>query len=259
MKKFTFYLITFLVAFFCSEKQSIAQKLWGMTRNGGEYDAGVIFNYDPINGTQTVVYSFNGTDGRNPEGSLLKASNGKLYGMACTGGTSNFGVIFEYDMLTDTYVIKFNFNGSMGAHPYGSLIEIDNKLWGMTQQGGAYGKGVIFEYDPETNNYTKKHDFDGTDGATPYGDLLKASNGKLYGLTYEGGNGGIWGNHGVLFEFDPTLNTYSKKYDFDYGRGVYTGARPYGTMIQGSDGKLYGFASDGGPDTGVIFSYYSSQ
>jgi len=256
MKKITFYLIIFMVAFVCSQEQSFAQKLWGMTRNGGDYDAGVIFNYNPKTGTQTVVYSFIGTNGGNPEGSLLKASNGKLYGMACTGGTSNLGVIFEFDIVTGTYVPKFSFNGSIGSHPYGSLIEVSGKLYGMTQEGGVDGKGVIFEYDLATGNYTKKHDFNGTNGATPYGDLLKASNGKLYGLTYQGGKNYSSDNpaYGTIFEFDPTGGTFSTKYSFEFGRGIYSGYDPYGTMIEGSDGRLYGFASEGGPD-GVIFTY----
>ena len=83
-------------------------------------------------------------------------------------------------------------------------------LYGMTLNGGSgrggTGLGVIFSFDPSTSTYTKLKDFDNTNGANPYGSLIQANDGKLYGMTSEGGSS----NYGVIFSFDPSSSTYTK-------------------------------------------------
>ena len=84
----------------------------------------------------------------------------------------------------------FNFDGgSYGNGPVGGLTLAPNgKLYGTAEQGGANGVGVLFSIDPATNIYTKVYDFNGTNGIYPTGrSLTLASNGKLYGTTYQGG------------------------------------------------------------------------
>ena len=107
----------------------------------------------------------------------------------------------------------------------------------MTVYGGSSGDGVIFSFDPSASTYTKLKDFDKTNGANPYGSLMQASNGKLYGMTSGGGSS----NHGVIFSFDPSSSTYTKLMDFDSSNG----AKPYGSLMQASDGKLYGMTTPG--------------
>ena len=232
-------------------------KLYGMTAsggsNGGYTGYGVLFEYDPATNTFTKKIDFDNTlKGSNPNGSLMQASNGKLYGMTQSGGSHYDGVLFEYDPATNTFTKKIDFDEySKGSSPYGSLIQASNgKLYGMTQSGGSHYKGVLFEYDPATNAFTKKIDFDGTNkGERPYGSLMQASNGKLYGMTKEGGTQG----GGVLFEYDPTTNTFTKKIDFD---GTNKGKKPYGSLIQAANGKLYGMTNEGGTQVGgVLFEY----
>jgi uncharacterized repeat protein (TIGR03803 family) len=50
-------------------------------------------------------------------------------------------------------------------------------------------------------------DFDGTNGANPSGDLVQASNGKLYGMTYGGGDN----YRGIIFSYDRATFTYTKR------------------------------------------------
>ena len=147
--------------------------------------------------------------------------------MTYEGGVNDLGVLFEYVPATNTYTKKLDFDWSLGAHPFGSLLEAGNgKLYGMTNRGGVNNKGVLFEYDPATNTYTKKLDFDwNTTGARPHGSLIEAGNGKLYGMTFSGGVN----DDGVLFEYDPTTNTYTKKFDFDRST---TGRHPQGHLIE---------------------------
>ncbi len=231
--------------------QALNGKLYGMTPDGGINYEGVLFEYDLGTDTYTKKMDFDGTNtGGCPQGSLIQA-NGKLYGMTYWGGANNNGVLFEYDPNTNTYTKKMDFDGlNTGNYPEGSLIQVNGKLYGMTYQGGANYNGVLFEYNIDNDTYTKKIDFDGTNtGSYPEGNLIQASNGKLYGMTNQGGTN----DNGVLFEYDLGTDTYTKKLEFD---SASTGKYPRGSLMQASDGKLYGMTTQGGTnDNGTFFKY----
>jgi uncharacterized repeat protein (TIGR03803 family) len=81
---------------------------------------------------------FDGANGAIPQGSLMQASDGKLYGMTSYGGSSVAGDIFSFDPSTSTYTKLKDFDGINGRNPWGSLIEAsDGKLYGMTYAGGT--------------------------------------------------------------------------------------------------------------------------
>jgi uncharacterized repeat protein (TIGR03803 family) len=236
--------------------QASDKKLYGMTVKGGSSGYGVIFSFDPFSFTYTKLKDFDYFNGANPLGSLIQASDGKLYGMTSYGGNRGSGVIFSFDPFSSIYtkLMDFDYSNSEGAYPFGSLIQArDKKLYGMTYSGGSSGNGVIFSFDPSSSTYTRLKDFDFyTIGGSPYGSLVQATDGKLYGMTVGGGSGG----GGVIFSFDPFSSTYTKLMDFDNSNGAY----PLGSLIQASDKKLYGMASEGGSSgSGVIFSFDPSS
>ena len=78
-------------------------KLYGMTNMGGSSGVGVIFSFDPSSSIYTKLMDFDGTNGANPYGSLMQASDGKLYGMTIRGGSNGSGVIFSFDPSSSTY------------------------------------------------------------------------------------------------------------------------------------------------------------
>ena len=231
-------------------------KLYGMTLYGGTVTStgyGVLFEYDPINDIFVKKVDFDGVNkGRNPHGSLLQASDNKLYGMTNAGGSNNLGVIFSFDLTTSTFTNEIDFDGvNKGRNPYGSLIEADNgKLYGMTYYGGTNSLGILFSYDYTTTNFFKEIDFDLTiTGGRPYGDLMQLNNGKLYGMNNLGGSN----NKGVLFSYNPNTTTFSNEFDFD---GIDNGQNPYGSLTSGNDGNIYGLTSSGGAGSkGVLFKY----
>ena len=232
--------------------QAINGKLYGMVPFGGANDQGVLFEYDYSTNIYTIKFDFSTANGATPNGSLIQASNGKLYGMTRTGGINDLGVIFEYDYTTNIYTKKIDFSSSNGSNPLGTLLQASNsKLYGVTYQGGANSLGVLFEYDISTNTYVKKLDFSGANGSNPYGSLMQASNGKLYGMTNTGGINNV----GVIFEYDNTSSTYTKKIDMSTANG----ANPNGELLQNPSGKLYGITSQGGVNgLGVLFEYDNS-
>ena len=239
----------FLSSITCAQNQ---KQLWGVAF-GGQNDAGIIFKTDASGNNEMVKYNFE-SPGGDPYGSLMRASNGNLYGMTYYGGANNVGSLFQYDPRTWSFDVKYDFDLADGRYPQGSLMQaMDGMLYGMATEGGNSGtsdNGVIFKFNPQNNIYTKVFDFDGAaHGSVPYGALMQASDGMLYGMTSLGGANDM----GVLFQFNPVNNALTVKVNFD---GTAKGQNPYGSLIQATDGKLYGMTRFGGlNDYGVIFQY----
>jgi len=200
------------------------------------------------NTTATTDVQYTGLSGE-----LYKDANGYVYGTtsgysACAANVSfQVGSIIRMDPSTNAFSYIYPFDCGFindGYIPQGNMEDEGNgKLYSYTQMGGNsvyypnMGYGVIYEYDPTTNTFTKKYDFTGgVLGASPMGYILKAPNGKLYGTAYGGTN-----SSGILYEYDPASNTYTKKQDFiDLHTPATLG--PYGILwlVSSANGKIYG-------------------
>ncbi len=211
--------------------------LYGLTNSGGTKNGGSLFSFDPVTGTFVKKINLGGsqTIGARPNGGLIIASDGNYYGMTIAGGSGGKGTLFKYDPVTALAIPKYHFNEALnGKTPVEQLVIAPNgKLYGGTSQGGAFNRGVLFEFDPVTHIYIKKLDFDTINGLSYGVSMMRSVNGKLYGTCeYCGTNGG-----GILFQYDPATNIYIKKIDF----GITSiGHFPTGTLIEASDGNLYG-------------------
>ena len=73
----------------------VGSKLYGM-RRGGSY--GQIFRINLDGSEFEVLHSFESTDGRTPDGALIRIG-ASLYGMCSGGGQFNKGTIFRYDII----------------------------------------------------------------------------------------------------------------------------------------------------------------
>jgi uncharacterized repeat protein (TIGR03803 family) len=176
--------------------------LYGMTLSGGTGNEGTIFAYSPTAQSWTLMHSFAGgaSDGLQPVGSLIQASDGNLYGMTSAGGANNVGTVFEYGLTTQAVTVLHSFAQSDGTYPWGDLIQAnDGNFYGLTQQGGAGNAGTIFEYDAATQAFLVLHSFAGgpSDGQDSTGSLIQANDGNFYGVTLQGGANG---NAGTIFE-----------------------------------------------------------
>lgn len=225
-------------------------KLYGLVGSGGTSSYGGIFNIT-TGGTFALLYSFaGGTDAWQPNGSLIQASDGNLYGASISGGTNSRGTVFRVTTTgtaagtTETLLYSFA-GGSTGSnYPTGRLIQAsDGNLYGMTNSGGASNLGTVFRITlTRTVTKTVLHSFAGgtTDGANPFGGLIQASDGYLYGMTTTGGGSG---NNGTVFR----INTGGTESVLHFFTGIPPdGAAPYGSLIQASDGNLYGMTFGGG-------------
>ena len=228
-------------------------KLYGVTLEGGTYGYGVLYVYDPVANIFAVLKHFDGISlGAKPIDGPIQASNGKLYGMTWSGGTSDLGVVYEYDISTNQITKMHDFDGAAtGSKPEGKFCQASNGiLYGMTAQGGTSDKGTIIDFDINAGVVTKKFDFNGANGRYPSGGFMEYSDGMLYGLTADGGIQ----DRGVLLSFDPATGIVTKLQDLydEYGEVAYT------TLTEGPEGKLFGVTMWGGiyPTSGVLFDYH---
>jgi len=186
--------------------------LYGVVRAGGANNMGILFSFNPSNNAYTSLYDFNTANGTNPNAGLIQASNGKLYGVTAYGGVNDKGVIYSYDIASNTYTKLYDFVQSGGESPSAPLMQASNGLlYGTTMTGGSNFQGVIYSFDLSSNTYTKLHDFFANGGYGPRTALTQASNGLLYGTANQGGTN----FKGVIFSYDISTSTYTKLLDGD--------------------------------------------
>jgi uncharacterized repeat protein (TIGR03803 family) len=219
--------------------------LYGLTEIGGSYGAGTIFSNNIITGVYTTLHYFgHAPDGGAPFGSLIQLKNSTLlFGTTSSQGVNGTGTIFSYDMATHVYtkVHDFTANAQDGATPNGDLLQVgDSLLYGLASQSGADGDGVIFTYNFVTGKETVVHNMFSPQGGVPMGSLMMATDSLMYGTTIQGGANAV----GVLFSFDPATGVYTDLHNF--GSTPVDGQTPGASLIQASDGLLYGTTEFGG-------------
>jgi len=201
-----------------------AGNLYGTTIAGGKSNdcdegCGVVFELSPpaegnTAWTETVLHSFDGTDGAAPWGGVIFDSAGNLYGTTTVGGEAADGVVFKLSPPKPgrtrwTETVLFSFSGTNGATSDASLLtDGAGNLFGTTYEGGANDKGVVFELAPpalgktawtETVIWSFCSKFNCRDGANPYSNLIADGAGRLYGTTpLDGEKGG-----GAAFKLTP--------------------------------------------------------
>jgi uncharacterized repeat protein (TIGR03803 family) len=208
--------------------------------------------------TFKTVYSFSGGDGSGPSGQLALGKDGLLYGTTVSGGANGGGTVFRLDpasgVLTTLYA--FAIFADTGTTPAAGVV-IDGKglVYGTTEAGGdtnacsGRGCGSVFTLDPSSGKLTTLAAFTGgADGGVPAGALLLYG-GLLYGTTQDGGFNGGGGNvgYGTIFALDPKTKALTTLHAFNQP-GANDGAAPQSSPTVGPDGRLYGSASEGGPN-----------
>ena len=136
-------------------------KLYGTAQSGGAgctWGCGVIFEYTLAKGKkagyETVLHTFNGTDGLYPlYGALVFDKLGNIYGTTSDGGPTNQGNV--YKLAPDgTLTTLYNFDGQPdGSTPFGG-VALDTKGNVYTtaayggNNGGEYGAGTVIKVTP---------------------------------------------------------------------------------------------------------------
>lgn len=234
---------------------------YGTTPNGGANTFGVVFQVT-AGGAESTLYNFCSiggsacTDGATPQGALVAAKDGNLYGTAFSGGAHNAGTVFKITTsgtLTTLYSFGAKTNNADGANPVGALVQGSNgNLYGTTFAGGASNDGTVFQI-TTGGSLTTLHSFSGADGVNPGGDLIQSNaNGNFYGTTYAGGNSN---SAGTLFQIS-SGGTFTTLYTFCSKTNCNDGSAPNVPLTQDSLGDFYGTTSANGANSGgTLFVY----
>ncbi len=242
--------------------------------NGGALD-GTVYRMTAATGEIEILHYFAGTDGKNPQASLLLDANGNLYGTAAYGGTYNSGVVFELkrisvDAWKYSVLYNFNFDGVTnfdGAFPYSALVmDQAGNIYGTTELGGTggcydnqpakppkgevpSGCGIAFKLSPHSDGVWSEeilYNFQGLgDGGLPIAGLVFDRAGNLYGTTSQGGRGSSKcdsyydGGCGVVFSLTRSGSSWSEDVLYRF-RGGSDGAQPTAPLVLDHAGNLYG-------------------
>ncbi len=184
----------------------------------GPNNYGTIIKVNTTNNSIQQVYQLqcDGSEGIRFSGEFIEKTPGKLINTTNAGGNAlpGYGTVFEFDINTNTFTKKIEFDGdNLGTGPQAIFSGDNGKLYGVCQNGGisyvtingltfTEHRGTLFEYTPATNSITKLHDFgtqqnppDAFTGANP-NFIMRASSGKYFGISSFG-----------VFQFNPSDNT----------------------------------------------------
>jgi uncharacterized repeat protein (TIGR03803 family) len=220
-------------------------KFYGTTYNGGGGgNNGTVFQITSA-GKLTNVYDFLGsTTGSEPQAAPFQAKDGNLYGTTTIGGSSNLGTLYEMT-TAGANEVSLSFTGGNGELPYARLVQGTNgNIYGTTSQATS-GNGTVFAILPKTG-FARLHTFKGVaNGGNPYGGLIQASNGNFYGTTSTGGGNS---QGGTVFSMTPA-GKIKTIYSFCAKPNCTDGRNPLASLIQGTDGNLYGTTYNGGSNS----------
>lgn len=221
--------------------------LYGTTYYGGANHAGTVFKLN-TNGTgYAVLYSFtNSPDGAYPYAGLLQGRDGALYGTTYGGGASNLGTVFRINTDGSGYSRLHDFGNSPdGSTPFAGLVQgEDGMLYGTTSAGGVSLLGTVFAINTNGSGYSILHHFAGFsgDGGAPKAGVIQGADGALYGTTVMSGTAG----DGTVFKVNTDGSGFMLLHSFTNSPD---GSNPYGGLVQGGDGALYGTTTWGAKPT----------
>ena len=241
--------------------------IYGTTQGGGTNGTGTVYELTAKKGggwTEKVLYTFSatGADGSNPSAGMVIAKDGTMYSTTANGGASGAGAIFSLKKTSkgwkETVIHSLSFPAD-GGFPYdGLMMDAAGNLYGVAPAGGTIGQGVVYRLsqtkkgwvDTILYNFTNQN---GDGGGLYWIDLITDSLGNIYGATSFGGTNGT----GTVWElvYSKTKKTYSEKVLYEFGTaGGGDGNKPYGGLVMGSNGTLYGTALNGGSNNiGTVY------
>jgi hypothetical protein len=249
-----------------------AGNLYGTTGAGGQgscgtFGCGTVFKLVPpappiAVWTKTVLYTFQGgSDGFQPNGSLIADRAGDFYGVTLYGGPAHCldcGTVFKLRRPPEpggawTKSVLYTFQGAPdrdgdGQNPLGLALDNQGNLYGTTASGGLCQHfeggtcfGAVFKLTPPTQHggawsENVLHRFDQSE-QNPVSAPVVNQAGTVYGTTY-------------LTVFQVVGSTETVLHTFTGGSDGYL---PYGGVILDQAGNLDGTTIGGGQVSGVVF------
>lgn len=228
--------------------------LYGTTSYRRTNSYGTIFQINKTGSNYVTLHDFTGAndDGWYPR-NLIEGDDGALYGTCTDGGMEGQGIVFKLNKSGGDYTVlhHFSWTNNDGRLPQSGLLKAsDSLLYGTTASGGRADYGALYRLEQTGSNAIVVASFNwpGGDGWNPLANLIEASDGVLYGTTFNGGSN----EFGTVFRMNKDQSGYAVLHHFDWATD---GAFPRGGVIEGANGALFGTAFEGGSNSfGTVFT-----
>jgi uncharacterized repeat protein (TIGR03803 family) len=236
--------------------------------NYGNPGCGTVFKLSPNSDgtwTQTVLHTFNGSDGAGPQGRLRFDADGNILGTAKYGGQTSgdcssygCGTVFQMSPNFDgtwSYSVLHTFNWHDGSGPnHGVLVpDAAGNLYGVTDTGSnpscPNGCGVVYELTPNgdgTWRETVVHRFARPGGVFPEAGLTFGADGNLYGTAQLNGKNGL--DCGTVYRL--SANATSWKYNVIHPFAARPSCIPETGVTFDTQQNLYGTTTAAGEHEG---------
>ena len=237
--------------------QGVDGNFYGVSGNEVQV-CGNIYKLTPA-GVYTNLHTFVFNNSECHSSNLVQASDGNLYGtLANCTLPGSVGCVYR---ISTAGVFKeiHGFAFTTGQVPCTGLIQgKDGKLYGATQQGAANGSGNIYKM-TTAGVATDLHDFNNATDAScvnnvgPPVNLLQVTDGSFYGVNPAYGPSGT----GSIYKLT-SANVFSA---FLFPNPPIDGDLPSSTLIQNTNGLVYGTTPSGGGSTcfgGACFGTFFS-
>jgi uncharacterized repeat protein (TIGR03803 family) len=227
------------------------------TTGDNPYTCGNVYQLTSA-GVYKSLHTFSGSD-CGTASSLFQASDGNLYGTlyTCSINAAGQGCVYK---ISTAGVFKeiYGFSSSTGYDPCTGVIQgKDGNLYGATNIGAANNFGSIYKL-TTAGVFTDMHDFVQTTDASCVDNagrtnvnLVQVTDGSFYGVNGSYGPAG----GGSIYKL-----TSAKVFtDFLFPNPTVDGDLPLSTLLQNTNGLLYGTTPSGGPTScspcqGTFFS-----
>ncbi len=223
-------------------------KLYGTTTIGGDAGNGTIYSMNADGSAYQKLHEFTDLEGYEPNGKLLEASDGKLYGVCHWGGPGNSGAIYRIDKTGSNFQVIYSFPFANEAYnPLGGLVEDGAGVLYGSSERTITANGSVYRINKDGSGFALLKTFSSPAIFTPMDGLL-LDNGWLYGTCVFGGTE----NKGGVYRLHTDGSGYELLHEFT---GTNSGQFPRATPMIASNGKLYGTTDFGGATgEGTLFT-----
>ncbi len=138
---------------------------FGTTSGGGAHGFGTVYEIPAGGNAAETLASFDGGNGKYPDGALVLDAGGNVLGCTFYGGVKDQGVVFRFSPADNSVTDLLSFDGPNGAYPFDGLIQDGGgNLFGTTGFGGDlygsggyqrfFGTGTVFELKAASDSFT---------------------------------------------------------------------------------------------------------
>jgi uncharacterized repeat protein (TIGR03803 family) len=204
--------------------QIVTSSYYGNYSGSGQ---GTIISMNKDGANAAVYHEFKGqpTDGSYPWYTTPHgASDGNIYGATYVGGSSNNGAIYKFDLGPCSESVIYNTPNGTGGGNRSNVNELsDGRLYFCQSYGGTNGHGTLISMNKDGSDVKVLHTFN-SNNLVKYTDSARNK------------------------PYDDNLSSRISSSNLNDGR------YPYGFVVEGNDGFIYGTTAEGGAfGTGTLW------